>query len=78
MIYKNGVRVLTIELEADAEKQRIICHLHLSNDKIYSWSPKNIDPAVLHNKDKLATFSIMVIGLTIKALNKEMEDENNG
>jgi len=70
MIYKNGIKVNKIEL---VTKDEIICHLHLSNGKVWSWKPKKIDPAILYNKGKLEVFCVSVIGLAFKALNMEME-----
>jgi len=77
MIYKKGIRINKIELDIDTTSDTISCHLHLSNRKVYSLKPKSVDPSVFHNSDKLFTFCVGTAGLTVKALNKEMENDKN-
>ena len=71
MIYKNGIKVKKIELIVNEEN--FICHLHLSNNKVWSGKPEKINPSILHNQSKLETFSILTITRTIELLKKEME-----
>lgn len=70
MIYKNGIKVDKIELVIE---DNLICHIHLSNGKVWSLKPKTPDPTILFNKEKLELFCINTLGLSLKQLSKEME-----
>lgn len=72
MIYKNGIKVNKIEVIID---DGFICHLHLSNGEVYSLKPKQVDPSIMHNQNKLENFTVLAIAKTLDNLKKEMKDD---
>ena len=74
MIYKNGIKVKKIEVIID---DGFICHLHLSNDQVFSLKPKQVDPSILHNKIKLENCTINTIAKALDSLKQEMDKNDN-
>ena len=70
MIYKNGIKVKKIELVISED---LICHIHLSNDKVWSYKIKKVEPSIIHNQIKLENLTVLTITRSLGLLKKEME-----
>jgi hypothetical protein len=73
MIYKNGIKVTKIELLIE---DKITCHLHLSNGKVFTGIPNTADPSIMHNKNKLELFTVRTIATTLQNLQQELENDD--
>ena len=73
MIYKNGIKVNKVELVID--EKGLTYHFHLSNNKVWTYQPKDIDPSILHNQTKLETLSVLTMGRAMKELRRVMNDD---
>ena len=71
MIYKDGIKVNRIELIIDDNS--LICHIHLSDNTVFSGKPEHQDPSVMHNQTKLETMSILTMARTLRLLREGME-----
>ena len=71
MIYKNGIKVNRIELIVDDTS--LICHIHLSDNQVFSGKPEQLDPSVMNNQTKLETMSILTTARTLRLLREEIE-----
>ena len=73
MIYKNDIKVKKIEIRIDHESNAILCHAHLSNDKVFTGMPEKLSASVMYNQKKLETITILALAKTLKELKKEMK-----
>jgi hypothetical protein len=72
MIYKD-IKVNKIEIDIQESKLSILCHIHLSDERVWTYKPKPMpDPKVFFNKALLEYTTISIMARAIQVLGEEM------